>query len=284
MGLDLSGAKNQKTVIAALEFYPREKKIFLLDLYDKIAPAVSAAEPSPAGSDEGLLELIDELVENLPSKSVKMGVNVPLVLPPCITCTRKKCPLPDKCTVSAVKWMRQFSEDTDNAHKIFTPYTQRPVELWLRYEVLEKMNTVKGIDVDETLGGNRAPLSARMHFLQRHLQSLDLLEVWPKLSLLLLARHAGVSRRIIQTYRHLEEGLTAREELLDVIAETFQVFVYERDIRKLSQNLAAFDAFICALTALLAAQGLCEKMPAHFPHSSGWIHIPQLSDTDKKGL
>jgi hypothetical protein len=274
LGIELAGAKNQKTALAALEYYPKEKKIFLLDIFERITVV------SPLSGDEALLELIDELREGV----ARVGVNVPLGLPPCIECTRKTCPLPKSCRDPSVKWMRAT---TNKARKglrklmkvpDFTPYTQRPVELFVRYHVFPHLPESHRFEIDETLGGNRAPLTARMHFLKRHMQGLHLTEVWPKLSVSVLALDLGLNRRIVSSYRHLEQGVHAREQILEQLTEKHGIFIYERDIRKLSHSLASFDAFICAYTALLADIGLCTAVPKGFPEHSGWVEFPDMGN------
>lgn len=260
LGLDLSGAKNSKTALAAIHYYPRERKIFLLDVYDRVV------HRDDQNSDEALLEMILELKEDVS----RVGVNVPLVLPPCIPCQRKTCPLPSHCTVPAVKWMRKKTKE------FFTPYTQRPIEIWVRKQVLPDLGDWLHFDVDETLGGNKAPLTARMHFLQRHLAGIELVEVWPKLSVLILAKSLGLSRRVITSYRHLELGAHARAEILEKMISQHGVFIYDRDLRKLAQSLTAFDAFFCAYTALLSDHELCVKPPKGFPTATGWVQYPIL--------
>src|SRR4051812_23143022 len=89
LGLELAGAKNQKTSLAVLEYYPKEQKTFLLDIFDRIA------HHDGQTGDEAVLEVIQEESTGIQ----KMGVNVALELPPCITCTRKACPMPSHCTV-----------------------------------------------------------------------------------------------------------------------------------------------------------------------------------------
>ena len=157
-----------------------------------------------------------------------------------------------------------------------TPYTQRPVELWLRNHVLPRLPESHRFEIDETLGGNKAPLSVRMGFLLRHLpaRKIRVLEVSPKLSVAALAMELELPRRLVAGYRNLEQGAHAREEFIEALGERHGVFIYERDARKLSHNLASFDAFICAFTALLADQNLCAKPPSGFPAEAGWVHYP----------
>ncbi len=270
LGLELAGAKNDKTAVAVLEFYPREKKIFVLDVHERV---FSDGEQS---SDEALIELLDEL-----KPEVKlMGVNVPLTLPPCFECKKPGCAR-GKCSHPAVKWMHAFARrhvklsPKKAKARQFTPYTQRPVELWARHALLPKLPDGSRFEIDEAFGGTKAPLTARMHYLKRSMKGLKLIEAWPKLTVALLAQELGLHKRLIGAYRHLEEGAHARGEILDRLTEQHGVFIYERDVRKLAGNLSAFDAFICAYTALLSSQGQCQKPPAGFPTESGWIQFPR---------
>jgi hypothetical protein len=276
LGLELSGAKNQKTALAALQFYPREHKIFLLDIYDRIA---AHEEQS---SDEALLEVIAECAAGAAgadgSAEARMGVNVPLELPPSLLCDCRGCARGRPCTHPGVKWMREATRRAARQKGVkvldFTPYTQRPVELYMRYQVMPELRDVAQFEIDETLGGNRAPLTARMHYLKRHLGGLPLVEVWPKLTVATLAPQLGITRKTVLAYRHLEQGAPARSEILDALVERQGIFIYERDQRKLAQSLAAFDAFLCAYTALLADLGQCVRPPAGFPVATGWVAYP----------
>jgi dipeptidyl aminopeptidase/acylaminoacyl peptidase len=79
-------------------------------------------------------------------------------------------------------------------------------------------------------------------------------------------------------YRHLEQGAHAREEIIETLAERHGVFIYERDVRKLSHSLTAFDAFVCAYTALLSDADSCADLPKGFPAGSGWLQDADLGD------
>jgi hypothetical protein len=273
LGLELAGAKNQKTAVASLELYPREKKLFLLDIFDKVATEKGQS------ADDALLALIKEL-EPPAGGYAKLAVNVPLEFPPCTTCTRKTCSHGTRCPVPAVKWMNETCRKAQRAGDVkvleFTPYTQRPVELWVRYQVMPKLPPLLRFEIDETLGGNRAPLTARMNYLKRHLGGHELCEAWPKLTVAILADQLGLDRKLVQVYRHLEQGIHARETILEALTEKKGVFIYERDIRKLSQSLTCFDAFVCAYTALLADNEQTANPPSGFPRASGWVEYPRL--------
>lgn len=276
LGLELSGAKNDKTALTVLEHYPKEKKIFVLDVFEKIGPAKNKGSDQITSGDEALIEIIQE---HAPFK--KLAVNVPLTLPPCIICTKAHCPLSTKCTVPSVKWMREKLKKIDKRAQ-FTPYTQRPVELWIKHYLLADYPKDLAFDVDEALGGNRAPLTARMQFLSRHLgfKKNPALEVWPKLTLLQLSQSLHLTKRQLLGYRKLEQGVYFRQEILTVLVKRFGLFVYDRDLAKLSQNLTSFDSFICALTAQIWNRGQTAAMPKGFPKDSGWVTYPMSSQAE----
>lgn len=262
--------------MAALEHYPAEGKIFLLDLFDRIGAATAGATgdaENATASDPALLNLIRELGPGV----AKLGVDVPLTLPPCIECTRVSCPLPVKCTVPAVKWMRETAR---RAHRRvrrpleLTPYTQRPIELLARHVLVPALPEYAHFDIDEALGGTKAPLTARMHMLQRHLTGIELVEVWPKLTVARLAVRLKIPKRTLETYRSLELGAASREAILEALSDDANLFIYERDLRKLAVSLGTFDAFICAYTALLSDAKGCSKIGTGFPTSSGWVQFP----------
>jgi len=264
LGLALAGAKSKtpKTTLSILEFYPKEKKIFVLDVFEKIG-----SEPN-LSSDEVLLETIEESKDHVAS----LGVNVPLSLPPCIICTRKKCPLPKNCTVPSVKWMNKATHDI-KTKKTFTPYTQRPVEIWIKNKIKKDFDC--HLDIDETLGGTHAPLTARMNFLLRHLGNLEVCEVVPKLSLLTLNKKVGISNKLLKNYRDIETGASSRYNILEIISQKLDIFIYERDLRKIAENISSFDSFMCAYTALLDHQNQCYKRPKDFPKNERWISFPK---------
>ncbi|MBC7387516.1 MAG: DUF429 domain-containing protein [Cryobacterium sp.] len=278
LGLELAGAKNQKTSLSVLEYYPKEQKIFLLDVFDKIAAVGDQT------GDQALLETIEEALSTRSEGAARMGVNVPTELPPCITeCKKKACQHSIKSPVPAIRWMyelaREASEDDEMEMNIreITPYTQRPFEIWARYRILPMLTKEFRFEIDEALGGNRAPLTARMHYLQRHLSHLPITEVWPKLTIASLAQAFRLPKRLIENYRKPEEGYAARVELLETLILQKGIFIYDRDLKKLGQSLTAFDSFLCAYTALLADRGITVKPPKGYPKGASWVAYYPLS-------
>ncbi len=294
LGLDLAGAKNNKTSVAAIEYYPREKKSFLLEIYEKIDTHRLPESPSKnarihSSQDAALVALLQSLTQNSPLETFTLGANVPLQLPPGLISTlqselsqgQTSSRSPSLLMSSSLRWMEkktQLWSKKWNDPKIleFTPYTQRAVELWIRYEVLPLLPTSHRFEIDEALGGNKAPLTARMAYLIPLLPKIKQIEVWPKLSTAILSQNGKLPRRVIQSYRKLEEGIHSREVILEHLTQTSGLFIYERDIRKLTQHLSSFDAFICAFTALLEDLGETEPRPKGFPTHSNWVGFPRL--------
>jgi len=273
LGLELSGAKNAKTTLAVLEYYPKEKKVFVLDIHSGIGADATC------NSDEALIQTIQDHANDHPD--VKIGVNVPLTLPPCLLPPKKGRSALDS---NEVKWMQtQFqkrarpktSKRTAKLKDFFTPYTQRPIEIWLKNEILPRLPQKLQFEIDETLGGNKAPLTARMQFLKPYLSDYELHEILPKLTVALLSPFLKLSQKTLHQYRQLEDGVFARQTILERISENLDIFIYDRDQKKITQNLNAFDAFLCAYTVLLFDRGECVPAPKHFPMKSGWIRYPK---------
>ena len=278
LGLELSGAKNAKTTLATLEYYPKEQKIFLLDVHYGIGA------DGNKDSDSVLIETLLDHADGHPD--FKIGVNVPLTLPPCLNHSKKICGA-DGCTSVEVKWMKTMpitkkpvSKRTAKLKNFFTAYTQRPIELWLKHQVIAKLPEKVRFEVDEALGGNRAPLTARMQFLQRQLDGFDMHEVMPKLTVALLMSSTKGATKILQNYRKMEEGAEARQMILERLCDRDEIFIYDRDLKKLTQNLNAFDAFLCAYTMLLCDRNECVSPPKGFPVASGWVKYPKADVLD----
>jgi DNA polymerase III epsilon subunit-like protein len=114
-----------------------------------------------------------------------------------------------------------------------------------------------------------------MHFLKAHLKGLRIIEALPKLTVAILATRLKIEPRVIAGYRRLEDGVFAREKILDALCEQAGIFIYQKDLHRLSEHLATFDAFICAYTALLADTKQTRAVPRGFPEDTGWIQYPE---------
>lgn len=271
LGLSLGGAKSERTCLTVIDYYRKQEKAFVVDIYEAVA------SDGELTADQVLIDLVLELSTELtgqPGGVRVMAVDVPLTLPPCMFECDSECQGYDKCKKPEVRWMRQQYQKAKAKNtklKHFTPYSQRPVDLYFRYKYPE-VNLFQ----DETMGANLAPQAARMSYLKRYFQDIHLVEVWPKLSLFCLQKPLRLTKREVLDYRHLENGAHVRTRILDRLVEKASLFVYERDMKKLVSNMDAFDSLLCAWVALQTDLGQVEKFKSDLPLESGWVQIPQL--------
>lgn len=223
----------------------------------------------PEGDISSDLILCEEIMKK---KIETLAYNVPLTLPKCFTC-RLKCPGYEVCDEGEILWMWDHYrklESEGRAGKLFTPYTERCVEQYLMTEIEEAFH------IQHALGANMAPLTARAQFLNRRLK-MKAIEVFPRLSLWRIGRSIHIQKSYLRFHNHQMGGEEAREFVLRELVRRHLVFLYEQDVRLMVESYHAFDAFICALTAVLKFKGQCEGRPRGFPKREGWIEIPKES-------
>jgi hypothetical protein len=262
IGVDLSGGKNDRTSVAILDYYPKEKKLFLTHIYEHIE------QQDDVSSDQALYEIIKEHSYRLEY----LCLDAPLKLPKCLRCILK-CPGYERCKEKEILWMwkqHRSQKKKKPRAKLFTPYTQRAAEIYINTETPEALHPM------ETLGANIAPLTARAHFLLRRLPNLKgkVIEVYPKLSVLRIGQGMKTSKSHLQHYKHQIGGDESRQVILQQLIKRDIVFIYQQDYQKLIDNSHSFDAFISAFTGFLKFNGQCEKPPKDFPIEDGWIDFP----------
>ncbi len=260
MGLTLGGGKTEKTALAVLEYYPKQNKIFLSRLFDRIRTE---------GENSGDLA-VHQLIVQYPAKIESIAFDVPLNLPKCLRC-RLECPGYEACTEPEIEWMWNYYRNRNKKkrpQKLFTPYTERCVDLFLSSELEEPFSP------SHALGSNLAPLTARAFFINRRLK-FDSIEVFPKLSLWRIGRSLQIQKSHLRFHKHSVGGEESRKAILEKLMDADIAFIYDQDFRLMVQNPSAFDAFVCALTGVLSFKGLCENRPSDFPKSAAWIAIPK---------
>lgn len=277
MGLSLGGAKSERTCLAVIDHYRNHDKAFVVDIFESIGAQDDLT------ADQMLLQLIDELSHELSEtggSTVKvMAVDAPLTLPPCFGgCPKESDNECDEgyetCKRPDVKWMRQQYKRAKEKHsklKHCTPYTQRPVDVYFRYKYPDE-----NLFQDETLGANLAPQAARMSYLKRFIGDIELIEVWPKLALHHLQKPLKLSKRELLGYKHLENGINVRTQVLERLVEKSNLFIYERDMKKIVTNVSSFDSLLCAWAALQFDLGRVVKFRGDLPIETGWVQIPEL--------
>jgi hypothetical protein len=258
LGVSLSGGKSDKACLAVVEYYPEGKKIFLSKMLEKIKTEEFISADLK----------IHEIIQQYGSDIEKIAFDVPLSLPKCLTCVLK-CPGYEVCEEEEIKYIRNlYHQETDKKKpkKMYTPYTQRCVEAYLSVSYPD-------LEVQHAMGANMAPMTARAHFIQKRIKQA-LLEVFPKLAVLRLGQELKVNKSHAKVYRNSVGGNEARHILLSALADKAGIFFYQQDLKSMTENYHAFEAFICAYTAYLEFNGESETRPKDFPEKEQWITVP----------
>lgn len=259
IGVSLAGGKSDKACVAVLDYYPDNKKIFLSRLFEKIK------------SDEkisGDLKIHDLINQNEETTKY-VAFDTPWNLPFCMTCTLR-CPGYENCKLPHIEWMWRHQDEKQKRKrpkKIFTPYTQRCVEMYFQTDLEEKFI------LHHAMGANNAPLLARAHFIQRRI-GVECVEVYPALTLWRLGKILGVMKSHLKSHRAAFGGDEARAQFLLSLNEKDIAFIYNQDMKQMVENNHAFEAFLCGFTAYLKYKGLTEKRPKDFPENEDWVEFP----------
>ncbi len=257
----MSGGKNDRTSVAVFDYYESQKKLFLTHIYEHIQ------QEGDISADQALFEIINGHLENLEY----LCIDAPLKFPKCVRC-ELRCPGYEKCKEVEIQWMwrqhRKRRKDKPRV-RLFTPYTQRPAEIYIAHETGENIHPM------ETLGANIAPLTARAHFLMRRLpMKVRAIEVYPKLSVLRIGKSLKIIKSHLSHYKHQVGGDESRQVILQEMVKRDLVFIYQQDFQKLIENPHSFDSFIAGFTGFLKFKDQCEKPPKDFPIKEGWIDFP----------
>lgn len=260
-GVALGGGKTDKTAVAVIEFFPDQKRVFLRSLRDKVA-----ASGEETG-DDMLCRILNREERDL----ALIAIDAPLQMPKCIRCALPVCPGVDLCREPEIRWMRDLHKKRDKTkrpNKMFTPYTERAVEVYISHHLEEPFHP------SHALGANAAPLTARADFLRRRIQA-PLIEVYPKLSLWRIGMALNMQKSHLRFHRHAVDSDESRLAILKKLIEKEIAFVYQQDLRLMVETSVAFEAFLAALTAFLRIRGQTERRPTGFPKDEAWIEFPR---------
>lgn len=260
LGLSLSGGKTDKACLVVLEYFEDQGRLFLHKVYEKIK-----------NEDQLSSDLkIYELLKQYEAKTVHLALDVPHKLPACLRC-HLPCPGYENCHEPHIQWMWNDylkHRSRKRPQKLFTPYTQRCVELYLQNEIEEKFI------LSHAMGSNAAPLLARASFLLRRV-SFSVIEAWPKLTLWRIGNQFKIMKSHLRGHRHASYGEQSRRSILHTLGLKNLFFIYEQDKKTLIQNQVAFDATMLAYTAYLKHKNLTEPRPPGFPEYEDWIEFPR---------
>ncbi|WP_413558173.1 DUF429 domain-containing protein [Bdellovibrio sp. HCB209] len=260
-GISLGGGKTDKACVAVVEYYPKHKKVFLSRLVEKIK------SDEVHSADFKIHEIIDQYRGEIDS----IAFDVPFRFPVCLR--ENCCGGIEDCPKPHIKWMWDYTRKLHKKkkpRKLFTPYTQRCVEMYLSSELEEPFI------LQHAMGANCAPLLARAMYIRRRLEH-KCIEVFPKLSVWRIGRSLHVMKSHLLFHKHSVGGDDSRRAILNALSTHNIAFVYDQDVKLMIENNHAFEAFICALTGFLSFKGLTESRPEGFPEEEDWIDFPLSS-------
>jgi predicted nuclease with RNAse H fold len=257
IGVDLGGGKGKKTALAVL---------------DKSRGGVVVTSLVPKPKDRPLYDAALVATILRVADGAVVCVDAPLTLPPCLRCTEPVCPGQDACIDAEVVSMRELAaldrvpEDRDHRRgkPLFTPYTERATDLYLRR---------RGLAARESLGQGMGPLAARAAHLARALGRQfrlndNLIEVFPRATLELLGYRDPYKKRV--------------DRRIDILASlrdlSFGPGVWREQCR---QSDHVFDAVLCAYTGYLRSRDAwaAPDLACDGGEPRGWIWTPPKPDS-----
>lgn len=259
IGLELSGPHSERSAVVAVDHYEAQGRLVVSSVHSGLG---GNKGQSPT-ADEELVSLIDGLC----SKSSTTGIctQAPTTLPPYFRNA-------DICERES-SWLRDYWHKVKPRPKAFLPYLNRPVDVWLRYFSEE------GAQVPASFGANRAPLAARMQYLQGacgdDLKS-KFCESFAPASFMRLSASLDFRKSWAEDYTDLDKGADIRAQFLEALSDALpSLFLYEHDQDLFAADLQSFHAFILALTLWLSERGHTESRPPNFPKQSTWTLLPR---------
>lgn len=254
-GLSVSGGKKDKSVFLSLDYYKANKRLVLNNLQKNF---YSSKKES---CDNNLITaLLNSFNDNTLDSHLGIGITSAISLPPFFTADNEE----------QIHWMNQLWENYDKSIRPFSPYLQRPVEVFYKYKHPER------IDYPVGLSANSAPSTCRSCYLVSMLPQIKFYEIFAKATLRRLLFNLDMPKKLEFSINQLDLGSQIREDILLQLTKTFPpLFIYENDREELIQNLTAFNAFLAALNLWLLHVKQCEKAPPDFPKSANWYALPR---------
>ncbi len=254
LGLELAGAKSDRTALAILDYYPKSQRLILVDVNS------SLHETDEENGDEVLIAALNKAAECKKGRLTGISISAPMSLPPFFLGAQG---------VGESKWLKRIWTHLKTPKpKPFLNYLQRPAEVYLKYLSPENF------EIPEALGSNMAPLTARVQFLEKNLPQTAI-ETYPKGVVRRICSNLGLAKNLARYYTDFDKGLPYREDfILQMLHNLPQIFMYDRDMEKITFQLNHFHAFFAAFNQHLYYAKQTEKPPQDFPKKAAWIHIP----------
>lgn len=229
VGLKLRSGRNPYTAISVLDYFKSSNRIFLVKFFSSIKSANEY--------DSALIEVLNNVSSDY---STSLVSNAGLSLPPCIKCSAK-CMGIDKCKKEEIKYIRDSKLKINKKNIIFTPYTQRACDVWLKLKNLH-LNICT-----ESLGSNNASLTTRMLYISKVVKDIDFYESNIDVVLFHILKELKLPLTYLKQYKSIIVGVRVRRLILEAIEEAKYIFLYSVDVEQVVLNIDLFDAFILSI-------------------------------------
>lgn len=255
IGLELSGPHSERSSVVSMDHYEAQGRLVVSSAHS----GLGGNKDQTPSADEELIRLLDGLSEGC--ESFGLCTQAPITLPPFF----RDGPIRERES----SWLRDYWNKVKPRPKAFLPYLNRPIDVWLRYFSDE------GAPVPESFGANRAPIAARVQFLQSASEA-TFFESFAPASFLRLSASLDFRKSWAEDYTDLDKGTDIRADFLEALSDALpSLFMYEHDQDLFAADLQSFHAFVLALTLWLSERGHTEARPPNFPKESTWALLPR---------
>lgn len=264
IGINLGGGGSSRTSIAVFKKLPKKdsREIELLNIYPKVGNS------KRLNSDKEINAVIKKANPEL------IAINSPLSLPPCFEC-KSSCKKSKICKNSKAKYLELLSQENRKMKmkgKKYLPYMHRPCDAFIRNKIDSSLSG------HEPMSANMAPIMARGYYLNNFLlHEIPFIEVYPKLSLVMLRSNFRLLKKQVLAYTSILNGKFYRKHLLEVFESELGVRINPLDSEELISCSENFSAFINGYTAYLYMLNNYYKKPSDFPRGASWIVFPNES-------
>jgi hypothetical protein len=266
-GLHVAGPNSGKTAMVMLAGLPLVEPLRLVAVHGRIGNYGRHL------SDERLIEL---LRPQMPVS--RIVVDVPLTVPPCVTCTRPVCPGVSSCDDVSVNFMLSLAERShprrQRRSRPINPQSQR---LW---DMLHLVNHPERT-IEPTYNSNVAPLVTRARTFRRRLNhefpELRINETNVGLSLQVLAEEFDLPFEWAREFRSFSAGGSVRRQWLAALQSIRMLGHHTAEqLTPVAESVEAFQAFAGALVGALAMAGLVAHAPEDYDEELGWVQVPEM--------
>ncbi len=264
-GIHLAGPNSTKTTLVIMTGQLGEGNLKISAVYDRMGTV------NRLFSDDRLFEVLRA------ERPLRVTIDCPLSVPPCVACTRAMCPGVNACEDIAVAYMQKLV-DTKGGKKKKKPMNPQTQRIW---DVKEWYHWHPSLQ-EPTYSSNKAPLVVRSMTLQKRLNCLEepiqLYETSIPHALSVLVDELEWPKALATEYRAFGVGSERREKILGKLAE---LRLIAKEIPK--EVYASVESFNAVMAAILSAMQLAGKasLPENeFFRDQGWVYLPRIKDSE----